>query len=95
MLSNAYAGGAPYRWCDFGSRNGKFYGIGEISNQITFFTGESCWISPVPGFVTYRKRYAVLTVMLTLSLIWWQTKRNMKMQNKSLLTYFRKSNTTS
>jgi len=75
MLSNAYAGGAPYRWCDFGSRDGKFYGIGEISNQITFFMGESFWISPIPGFVTYWKDYAILSMMLAVALTWWYRRK--------------------
>jgi hypothetical protein len=85
LQSHAHAGGAPYRWCDFGSGNGKFYGIGEISNQITFFLGDAFWISPIPGFVTYWKDYTVLTVILIACLIWWHKRKQRKMPNKAVL----------
>ena len=63
----AYAGGSPYEWLDFGGSDGRIYGIGEISNQITFFLGENIWISPMPGLVSYREYYIGLIIMITIA----------------------------
>lgn len=69
--ASGFAGGAPYDWCDFGSGNGKYYGLGEVSNQLTFFLGNTTWISPIPGLETYWRYYVVLIViLLTFSGIW-------------------------
>src|SRR5690554_6482527 len=68
--ASLFSGGAPYGWCDFGSGNGKYYGLGEISNQLTFFLGDTTWISPIPGFETYWKGYVFLIVILAFFVMW-------------------------
>ena len=83
LTSSAWAGGAPYKWCDFGSEGGKFYGVGEISNRVTFFTGDGAWISPIPGFITYRKYYYVLGVLVSFCmLLFIHSQIQMKGHNK-------------
>jgi len=59
-----YAGDYRYEWADVGS-----FGLGEINNQLMLYYGDSNYITAIPAFGSYWKRYVVGLVILLVMII--------------------------
>ena len=70
VSTTLYAGDCRYPWADVGN-----FGLGEISNQFIIYYGESHYITAIPSFVSYWKRYVVGLIMMVVVIVMIKRKK--------------------
>ena len=65
-----YAGDCRYEWANIGA-----FGLGDIDNWLIIYYGDSSYITAIPSFVSYWKRYVVGLVMMVVVIVMIKRKK--------------------